>query len=193
MNNDEIITLNRKERLSYVLQLRILQKLSNNEYEKRDLDEKIEALVGGYEAMYEDIFNDLGVFDSSLSNEDCNKVWNILEMYRGIIYSYDRLVEDKKRTKLTKEDVAFPGFSEHDGVESKMMCFVRYFVGKMGRFSEISNISKPDYNSHVPMLNHYNNMLPIWDAYVQDRTQNQYLMSEQQIIDLLKAGNLWRH
>ena len=188
-----IETLSRKERLSYVLQLRILQMLSNDNAEKKDLGEKIEAFQGGYEGMYEDIFNDLGVSDSSLSQEACEKVWSILEMYRGMIDSYNRLVEDKKITNLTQSDVAFPGFSEHDDEECKMMFFVRYFIGKLGRFSEISYISNPDFNSHVPMLNHYENMLKIWDGYVHDQEQNPYLMSEEQIINLLKAGKLWKH
>ena len=39
MENNEEIKLTRKERLSYVLQLRILQKLTDNEYEKKDLEE----------------------------------------------------------------------------------------------------------------------------------------------------------
>jgi len=187
------LTLNRKERLSYVLQLRILQRLSESEYEKRDLEEKIEAFMGGYVGMYENIFDDFGVFDSSLSKDECEKVWNVLEMYRGIIYSFNRLVEDNAIAELTKDDVAFPGFDEHDDDECKMMLFVRYFIGKMGRFSEISSISNPDFNSHVPMLHHYNNMLKIWDEYVKDHEQNQYLLPEEKICNLLKAGNLWRH
>lgn len=193
MENNEEIKLTRKERLSYVLQLRILQKLTDNEYEKRDLEEKIDAFAEGYEGMYEDIFNDLGVYETSLSNEECEKVWSILEMYRGIIYSYNNLMGNKAITELKQSDVAFPGFDEHDDQECKMMYFVRYFVGKMGRFSEISQISDPDFNSHVPMLNHYEDMLKIWNGYVNDQNQNQYLMSEEQIISLLNAGKLWIH
>lgn len=189
----EKLSLSRKERLSYVLQLRILQKLSDNEYEKRELDEKIDAFAEGYEGMYEDIFNDLGVYDDSLSNDECEKVWNILEMYRGIIYSFNNLVGNKAITELKQSNVVFPGFDEHDDLECKMMFFVRYFVGKMGRFSEISQISDPDFNSHAPMLNHYEDMLKIWKGYVNDQSQNQYMMSEEQIIGLLKAGKLWIH
>lgn len=192
VNNEEIKTLSRKERLSYVLQLKILQRLSDSEFEKRDLEEKIEAFMGGYEGMYENIFDDLGLYDSILSKEDCEKVWDILEMYRGIIYSYNRLVEDNTVAILTKDDVAFPGFNEHND-ESKMMLFVRYFIGKMGRFSEISSISHPDFNSHVPMLQRYEDMLKIWNGYFKEKDQNPYLMSESQICDLLKVGNLWRH
>lgn len=192
-NHEEIKTLSRKERLSYVLQLRILQKLSDSDYEKRDLEEKIEAFQGGYEGMYENIFDDFGIFDSSLSKDDCEKVWDILEMYRGIIYSYNRLVEDKTNTKLKKEDVAFPGFDKRDDEECKMMLFVQYFIGKMGRFSEIGYISNPDFNSHMPMLHRYEDMLKIWDGYVKDSAQNQYLMSEAQICQLLQAGKLWNN
>ena len=187
----EQITLNRKERLSYVLQLRILQKLSESDYEKRDLEEKIEALMGGYEGMYEDLFDEFGIDESILSKDECEKVWDILEMYRGIIYSYNRLVEDKTIIKLTEGAVAFPGFDEHDDVECKMMLFVRYFVGKMGRFSEIGQISNPDFNSHAPMLHHYENMLKVWNDFVQDPEQNQYLLSEDKICQLLNAGKLW--
>ena len=99
MENNEEIKLTRKERLSYVLQLRILQKLTDNEYEKRDLEEKIDAFAEGYEGMYEDIFNDLGVYETSLSNEECEKGWSILEMYRGIIYSYNNLMGNKAITE----------------------------------------------------------------------------------------------
>lgn len=187
----EQITLNRKERLSFVLQLRILQKLTDNEYEKRDLEEKIDAFAEGYEGMYEDIFNDLGVYETSLSNEECEKVWSILEMYRGIIYSYNNLMGNKAITELKQSNVAFPGFDEHDDVECKMMLFVRYFVGKMGRFSEIGQISNPDFNSHAPMLHHYENMLKVWNDFVQDPEQNQYLLSEDKICQLLNAGKLW--
>ena len=138
----EQITLNRKERLSYVLQLRILQKLSESDYEKRDLEEKIEALMGGYEGMYEDLFDEFGIDESILSKDECEKVWDILEMYRGIIYSYNRLVEDKTIIKLTEGAVAFPG-------------------------------------------------LKVWNDFVQDPEQNQYLLSEDKICQLLNAGKLW--
>ena len=74
---EDIITLTAKERLSYALQLRILEKLSPDDDTLKNLKTAIEE---GYTIHYQDLFE---ILSNELSLEDCRFVLDVLEMYRG--------------------------------------------------------------------------------------------------------------
>ena len=171
----ETVKLTPKERASFIFQLRILQKLSDSS-EFSDYEAKIAALERGYELHYSDVFDML--YDEGLSADECRSVLDILEMYRGIIFSYKQL----KETSLTDEQVKFPGFDGN--FEAKQMLYVQYFIEDLDRYHEIKELSHSYYNSHSRQLNHYQARLQKWEKL--DHMER-YKMSEEQIRDLLNT------
>lgn len=178
----EPIKLSIKERLSYVLQLRTLQKLSDDEYERNEYETIITALLHGYTLHYNDIFGEF--YEKELSEDECRYVLSILEMYRGIIYSYLDLQKHGNLKKLVESDIVFPGFDGNDDKECSYMGYARYFVRDLGRYDEIKDRTLDDFNSHMPTIDLYNRMLAIWKQKDQMR---RYKMSEEEIQELLDA------
>lgn len=177
----EPIELSLKERLSLVLQLRTLQKLSDD-YEKDDYENMITALLHGYTLHYGDLFNEF--YEKELSIDECRYVLEILEMYRGIIYSFINLERNGVINNLKEQDIMFPGFDGNDEKESSYMGYARYFVKDLGRYDEIKDRAKDDFNSHINMCDKYNRMLAIWNSF---DNLHRYKMNEETIIKLLNA------
>ena len=174
---ENVIQLSRTERAQFIYLLKILKNQGDQEY---DYDNLIKALQYGFELHYSDVFECL--FDEELLADQCREVLDILEMYRGIIYSYTNLKREGKQGTLTDEDVKFKGFDGNN--ETKQMSYADYFIKDLERYSEIEELSHGYYNSHCQMLPRYRAMLEKWEAY--KSLPNRYLMNEQQIKELLK-------
>lgn len=166
------------DRAKFIYLFKILKNQGDEEY---DYDNMIKALQYGFELHYKDVFDCL--FDETLSEAECREVLDILEMYRGIIYSYKNLKALGKLDKLKEEDVRFPGFDGNN--EGKQMFYTSYFIEDMNRYAEIAELSHGYYNSHIQMLPRYRAMLAKWEEY--KSIDNRYMMNEQQILDLLKC------
>ena len=95
--------LSKKDRLILVNQYRILQKLSTEGYEIADYETKITALLNGFTLHYEDLFVEFS--ENELSKEESRYVLDVLELYRGIVFSYIRLCGENAVSKLTDDDV----------------------------------------------------------------------------------------
>lgn len=166
--------LTKKERMQLIFQLKIIEKLYPKEESYYSLQRK--ALEEGYELHYREIFE--GLFDG-LTTDECKEVLEILEMYRGIIFSY-RSLDDKSDIKET--EVSFKGFDGNN--ETLLMTYTNYFIEDLGRYKEISELSGGYYNSHARMLPKYRRMLQIWDKYPQEK---RYKMSVTELIELLRS------
>lgn len=177
--NENHFSLSKKERLQYIYLLKILEKLYPKECPEYANYRK--ALEQGFTLDYEEMMKE--VSEEELSVEDCKEVRAILEMYRGIIYSYRALKEDIGSISLKDEDVKFPGFDGNN--ETKQMLYVEYFIKDLGRYSEIQDLSNNYYNSHREMLGKYRSMLKTWDSY--QSLGNRYLMKEKEIRKLLES------
>lgn len=175
---EEDIKLSVVERAILANQFKILEKLEGDN-QQRDYKNLIEALERGYELHYLDVFENLS--ETTLPKDDCRLVLNILEMFRGLIYSFRVLQRDGKETTLTDDDVKFVGFDGNDEYECKLMLYTRYFINGLDRFSEIQEISHPDYNSHSKTLCLYKEMLYRWNELQKDKRLNQYMMTDEQI------------
>jgi uncharacterized protein YfbU (UPF0304 family) len=118
-------TLTAFERLQLINQLRILEKLDPNNAE--DYAESRDIIAHGYTIQYEDVFNE--VFEE-IDVEECKYVYDVLDMYRVLIHSYNALTEKKG---LTPEDVRFQGFDGNN--ESKRHAFAEH-LRKQGKWTE---------------------------------------------------------
>lgn len=172
--------LSKKDRLILVNQYRILQKLSKEGYEIEDYETKINALLNGYILHYEDLFDEFS--ETELSVEESRYVLDVLELYRAIIFSYNRLCGENLITKLTDKDIAFPGFDGND--ECQYLSYARYFIEDLGRYDEIKQYcAERDLNSHMNTTARYKNMLADF-SNIENRYR--YCMSEEQILKLLR-------
>ena len=142
--------LTKKERLSFIYQLRILEALYPDEadhYAKHRT-----ALEEGYTYHYDWMVEHL--YDE-LSEEQCREVIDILDMYSEIAWGLEKLDEadELKNHHLAR----FPGFDGNN--ETQLMAYVRYFIVDLDRFSILKRGDYPYFNSHCPMLETYRQML----------------------------------
>lgn len=165
--------LTEKERLSYILQLLILEKLEPEDNVYANIRK---ALENGFTNHYADLKDTF--LANELSLENCRLVLDILDMYRGLIFS----AQNHKWDNMQK--VRFPGFDCNDTLESKMYSYAKYFMEDLDRFDEIKQLSNHEYNSHREMLPKYKRMLEIWNSLSMD---NQYRMTERQMQEILEA------
>lgn len=165
--------LSKKERLSLINQFLILEKLYPDEanyYEQHRI-----ALQQGFQLHYKWILENIW---DDLPEEECRKVLDALDLYRGIVSSFDAL-QDKDG--LTESKVRFPGLDGNN--ETHYLAYARYFIVDLGRYDElIRGQEYPDFNSHCPMLETYGRMTSTWQGW--HRPHN---MSASQIRTLLEA------
>lgn len=144
--------LDKKERLQFIFQLKILDKL----YPDEGYGEQVKALEEGYELHYSWLIENLS---DGLSFNDCREVLDILGVYRAMIFSYKRL-DDKDG--INEELLKFPGFDGNS--ETSRMFYVQYFLDDLKRFKEIKDISLSGYNSHTELLPKYRNLLNLYNS-----------------------------
>lgn len=145
----------KKDRLIIINQLKILEKLYPEE--AQDLATNRKALEQGYEAHFDWMLE--SIYDI-FPKEDSREILNILDMFRAITYSFDRLSpDDKSRISLPK----FDGFDGNN--ETEHMMYTRYFILDLDRYPELKYGKKYcDFNSHTQKLDSYRLMLTKWET-----------------------------
>lgn len=166
--------LTKLERLNLINQYLILEKLYPEL--QSHYSELRQALEDGYSLHYSWCFEYLG---NDLPEEECRKVLDILDMYRAITFSSEKL----KSLKINDHyNHIFQGFDGNE--EGQYMQYTDFFIKKLGRFDELlyGNDNK-SFNSHSKMLGKYSRMLLIWKTEM-NKTYN---LNEEQILKLLEA------
>jgi uncharacterized protein len=167
---ETVTTLSPVERLMLANQLRILEKLDTenaDEYQKqRDI------IVNGYTIEYGEVFTE--IYDE-MSVEECRYVYDVLDLYRVLIRSYEEL---KDKEGLTPDDVRFQGFDGNN--ETKRWAFARH-LKEEGRWTETLT---GDLNSHsTRTMRLYPKMLerfePIQQAILNSHPGNWILSADQ--------------
>jgi uncharacterized protein YfbU (UPF0304 family) len=172
--NYDTMKLDKKERLKFSYMLKILEKLYPEEQDYYATHRK--AIEEGYELHYEWLTEHLY---EGLTEAQCREVLDILDMYRGIIFSFNAIKEPKK---ITADNVAFPGFDGNN--ETLQMTYAQYFIQDLGRYKEIEESNGGYFNSHSHTLGRYRAMLQKWNSLEQDV---KYKMSEETLLDLVKT------
>ncbi|MGA3328212.1 MAG: YfbU family protein [Terriglobia bacterium] len=113
------------ERLQLVNQFRILEKLYPEQ--AADYEEWRGIIARGYTIQYGDVFNEVW---EEMEFADCEYVYEVLNLYRILIQSYDALTDKKG---LKPEDVRFQGFDLNN--ESKHFSFAEH-LRKQGKWTE---------------------------------------------------------
>lgn len=165
--------LSKKDRLIIANQLKILAKLypsESNEYENQR-----KAIESGYSLNYSGIFD--SIYDE-MSKEECQEVIDILNMYRAITFSFQKL---KDKVDIDEYYLKFQGFDGNN--ETDQYSYVCYFVIDLNRFQELKyGLEYPDLNSHSPMLEKYRKMLEVWKE-----SYNKNQLTKEDIIKIIGA------
>lgn len=169
--------LTKTERLIISNQLKILKSLYPEEAD--GYEEQITALESGYELHYDGIVEHI---EDGLSEKECREILDILNMYRAMHFSHQRMKDEGiEIDEDVEREIEFLGFDGNN--ESSRMGYVRYFIFELGRFSELVGGSKfVDFNSHGAMtLENYQRMLGVWRGQENRQDLNQEQLKE--IID----------
>lgn len=168
--------LTKKDRLIIANQLKILEKLYPEEADHYAKQRK--AIEEGYKFHYSWLVEH--IFDNEMSEEECTEVLEILDMHRGLIWSYQDIID---KAGIEEQTIRFRGFDGN--LETRQFGYTHYFILDLGRFDELRYGEEyPDFNSHCPMLDKYRRMFGIWNAYEEE---SKFKLSKEQIEKILKA------
>ena len=120
--------------------------------------ERAKILEEGFAGEY---WLEVAGFRTELSQRDCGRVSDILQMFRIMTFSIDHLKTDG--TSVDKKlafQLEFQGFDHNDALEGHMATYVEYQM-QDDRWSELKpQVERNDRgNSHAPMLDTYTRML----------------------------------
>lgn len=122
-------------------------------------------------------------FRTELSKRDCDRVSDILQMFRIITFSIDHLAKSGTSVeKVLTRRLEFEGFDHNDSLESHMASYVEFLMSD-GRWQELApQLKRHDNgNSHALMLDVYMRMLSEYRRIVDGRQRgvgrSDYLLS----------------
>lgn len=135
----------------------------------------VEVLTNGFTGEYDSVF---AGFDPEISRRECRLVWDLLDMFRVLRFSLERLDEEEiaEIGEYVELALSFKGFDGNDAVEARLMRYARFLVDD-GRWDEQAKVFEKDRgNSHSPMLGSYRRMLAafetIWDRKTRDHSKS---------------------
>lgn len=141
--------------------------------------ERARVLEAGYAREYTTEF--AGV-DEELTRRDCERVMDILDMFRIIDYSVDHLARESVAVdESVVSRLQYLGFDHNDALEGKMADYVEYLIDK-NRWSERRDFVKgpSSGNSHMSTLGLYGRMLTEYRRITERRqrvSRTDYLLS----------------
>ncbi|MFC4225400.1 YfbU family protein [Lysinibacter cavernae] len=131
--------------------------------------QKAEIIESGFTGEY---WLEVAGFETELSKQDCRRVNDILQMFRVLTTSIDRLM---KAGDGVDEDLIyglrFRGFDHNDSLEGHMARYVRYQMRDERSWEELRpQVTKSDNgNSHMQMLDIYMRMLTEYRKIIKTR------------------------
>ena len=114
-----------------------------------------EILTNGY---YENYYELDCMVENEFSKEDSDFVWDVLEMYRAIIYKYNS--SEELRSEYPESKICFGGFDLND--ETYLYTYYEFLVEKDNRYRELLGKDGHAINSHFPRSSKYKMMLDNW-------------------------------
>jgi uncharacterized protein YfbU (UPF0304 family) len=158
-----------------------------------DLDYQLErarVIESGFTGEY---WREFAGFRTELSKRDCGRVLDILDMFRVITYSIQRLEKDGDPVSGDMvRRLEFQGFDHNDGLEWHMASYVKYLMSD-GRWAELRPQlgHNDDGNSHRRMLDVYTRMLAehrrIKDSRERGFHPDDYLLSADELGQIAAA------
>lgn len=133
---------------------------------RNDQLNQAEVLEAGFAGEY---WQEVAGFRTELSMRDCRRVVDILQMFRILTFSMDRLRKSEPVPKELARHLEFMGFDHNDPLEGHMAAYVEYQM--RNRWSELRpQVERnDDGNSHMEMLDIYTRMLSAYRRIMDGR------------------------
>jgi uncharacterized protein len=152
--------------------------------------ERARMIESGFTGEY---WREVAGFRTELSKRDCDRVLDILDMFRVITYSIQRLEKDGVTvSEDTAYELEFQGFDFNDGLEGHMADYVKFLMSD-GRWTELQpQLGRSDGgNSHHRVLDTYMRMLAehrrIMDSRGRGFRRDDYLLSLEELEQIAAA------
>lgn len=153
---------------------------------------RAQILEAGYTGEY--WFETAG-FQTELSQRECGRVKDILDMFRGITFSIDHLEKDGTTVDHElKHGLEFMGFDHNDALEGHMANYVKFLMGDDDRWTElVPHLQRNDNgNSHHRVLDVYMRMLAeyrrIMDGRRRGFSRMDYFLSLEELQQIVEAS-----
>lgn len=169
---------------------RILARVLREDGDEAYQLQRAEVIEKGFTGEY---WRTVAGFRTELSKLDCDRVLDILDMFRVITYSIARLA--KKGTPVSEDmafELEFQGFDYQDRLESHMASYVEFLMSD-DRWTELRpQLERNDGgNSHHRTLGSYMRMLAeyrrIKDARNRGFHRDDYLLSTEELEQIAEA------
>lgn len=152
--------------------------------------DRAQALEEGWTKEYDMEFH---AMEPELSRRDCGLVMDLLDMFRILKYSCERVTD-----QLSNEDLGtlrFRGFDLSDDLEGRLLGYARWLISDGDRWQEQAEVFSTENdrgNSHMPWLAAYRRMLevyePIWRGVTRDRGRVGELLDAEQLRQVAAAA-----
>lgn len=154
--------------------------------------ERAQILEGGYVSEYRDVFIST---EPELPASECNFVMDLLDMFRVITYSIERLRGAGEEFDENLEyRLKFAGFDLHDRAEARLLDYVRHLVDE-DHWPEVLPLLGRDHdhgNSHAPTRARYERLLGEYRLIRSERAPStrldSYLLTADQLLRLAHAS-----
>lgn len=185
-----------RDRLMLSLLHRILARVLPEDANGEDGDEeyqlkKAEILESGFSGEY---WFEVAGFETELSKRDSRRVIDILEMFRIITFSLERLASDGIEVdEKALRWLRFRGFDHNDTLEGHMARYVRFLMSDGRRWEELQPqvAESDDGNSHMQTLEIYMRMLTEYRRIMKSREnrydRDAYLLSADELLAISEA------
>ena len=170
--------LSKKDREILYNQFEILKLLNkDDEYEVKTYEKYQRIVESGYTLNYDEFSS---VISENETEEEIQKfVYDVLDMFRGLIFSFGNL-DDKEG--LTIEDVRYQGFDGNE--EGEYYGYANFLLEDLKIYQESYEVSKSFLNSHCNKVQEYRRMLEVFKKY---SVESQTILSADQIKEILNA------
>ena len=152
---------------------------------------RAEILEQGFTGEY---WYETAGFKTELSSRDCNRVSEILQMFRIVTYSISKLENEGMRVdENLAHQLEFAGFDHNDALEGHMAKYVEFQMRDGDHWTELQpQLKRHDRgNSHSPMLDTYLRMLSefrrIMDSRRHGVRRHDYLLSLEELKQIAAA------
>ncbi|WP_243395673.1 YfbU family protein [Sphingomonas oleivorans] len=142
--------LTQAERLSLWNQYEILKHVNPDDIKEYERNQEI--LSNGFELYYSEL--NPSIYESGVDEATCREVQEILNVFRAITFSCDRLKYTPKSYHAQFEGFDGNGSTGHYG-------FAQFLRRTLGLWDELAD--RPDNSHSSTSLNHYRAMVRAWD------------------------------
>ena len=152
---------------------------------------RAKVLEEGYTGEY---WYETAGFSAELSKRDCDRVSDILQMFRIITFSIDHLAQEGSGvSEELAYQLAFQGFDHNDSLEGHMASYVDFLMRGGERWTELRpQLERNDNgNSHSPVLDTYMRMLALYRRIMDSRERGfsrlDHLLSDDELEQIADA------